>query len=498
MTSPYTTDLPVGRDRFLFLDDAHVQRARNVRRNFHSLRRLRDKPLIVPDCPTDLVTVYLYGTVLRDRRNRSMHMWYHAQRSRRDGFVFRVCYARSTDGLQWSKPAVGEGEIDGTTRHNVVANSYPVDGDAFSPGINVIHCPDEPDPATRFRRITQAREGTFVSGSPDGLRWSPAGERAFKGSDAATVVYDMLNRRYIAVSIADVQTGAFMRRTPTVATSPDFHQWSDFHIAFQCDELDDRLVRERLERRRAILSYGDPAHFHEEVNNMFCFNYADLILAAPIMFDCCGYDAWKGTPGGRGSARDDAPMHIQLAWCRDDRLRTWHRPLDREPLLPISEPPRWDCGCQALAESPVRMGDELWFYYSGSPHSQQHPSYTLEDGWRYRQGELPGGISVATLRLDGFASLDADRQGGEVVTMPFRFEGDRITINAVSYHGLDVEVLDEADTVISGYDAEACLTIKGDSVRHELQFKDVEMAALRGRTMKLRFHLYGTMLFAFH
>ena len=74
MPSPWTTDLPVGKTRFLFLDDAHVESARNVRRNFHQLRRLSDQPLIVPDRPTDQINVTIYGTILRDTRDHALHM----------------------------------------------------------------------------------------------------------------------------------------------------------------------------------------------------------------------------------------------------------------------------------------------------------------------------------------------------------------------------------------------------------------------------------------
>lgn len=493
MNSPYTTGLPVGRNRFLFLDDTHIEHTRNVRRNFHQVRRMSDQPLIVPDRPTDQINVTIHGTVLRDTRDGTLHMWYTSQRFTKEGQIYRVCFAQSADGLHWDKPNVGVLEIDGDTAHNVVAKQHDM---GESPGSNVIHCPDETNEGRRFRRIyQQLRRGTFVAYSQDGIRWDETEDYAFHGSDAASVFYDILGKRFVAMTIECPRIGPFLRRTPALATSADFNTWSDFHTAFQCDDLDDKLVVERLEKRRAILSYGIGEHFHEEINNMFCFNYADMIVGLPVMFDCCGYDEWKGTPGGTGSGRDDAVSHVQLAWCRDHALRDWQRPW-REPFLPISDAAQWDSGFQAFAESPVRVGDELWFYYSGGDRSQQHPMFTLNDGWRFKQGELRGGISAARLRLDGFASLDADRQGGEVTTRALPFDGESILVNAVAYHGVAAEILDETGSVIPGFGLDECVPIKGDSVSHALRFKDAKVSQLTGKRIRIRFAMSGTMLFA--
>ena len=493
--SVYTTDLPVSAERFLFLDDTHVASRQAVRRNFHQLRRLFHDPLIVPDRPTDQMNVSMAGSVLRDTRDGSFLMWYHSQRFTKQGQMYHICHACSSDGIHWEKPDIGRIEIDGSTSHNVVARSYDI---GESPGSNLVLCPDEADDSRRFRRIYQRlNQGTFIAYSPDGINWNESGEFAFHAGDSTTVFYDVAARRFIAIRMESPRIGSFLRRTPAMATSPDFRTWSDFRIIFQCDDLDDAQVVERLEKRRAVLSYAIPEHFHAQVNSMYGFNYAGLIIGIPLMFDCCGYDEWKGTPGGPGSGRDDCVTDIQLAWCGDPDLQDWRRPAARESFLPVSDPPRWDCGFAHVADSPVRVGDELWFYYSGGDRSQQHPMYTLDDGWKFKQGELKSGISIATLRLDGFASLDADRQGGEITTRALPFRGDRIVVNAVSYHGIDVEILDQTGEPIPGYGPDACETLRGDSVRHEVRFRDADIAALAGRTIRVRFHLRGAMLFAF-
>jgi len=492
MSSPYTRGLPATKHRYLFLDDTIIEARRDVRRTVHTARRLSDRPLLVPDRPTDQMNV-IAGTVLRDTRDNTLHMWYLSQRFRRDGQHLYLCYARSADGLHWDKPNLGVLDIGGAVAHNVVARPSRAN---YSPGMNVLHCPDEIDERKRFRRITQRPEGTFVAASPDGLHWEDTDAYAFRGSDAATVFYDRLSRRYIATTIQDAPIGRFTRRTPALATSRDFRQWSDFRVAFECDDLDDKLVIERIEKRRAVLRTAIPDHFHEEINNLPCFRYADSVIGLPVMFDCCGYDEWKGTPGGPGSARDDAVTHVQLAWCRDAGLRDWRRPPSRDPFLPITSPPAWDCGFVGLNDAPVRVGDELWFYYSGVDRSQQHPMYTLADGWRFEQGDLVSGIATAACRLDGFASLDADRQGGAITTKAITLAGETIRINAAVHGELVAELLDATGKPLPGFSRTDCVPIRGDSVRHRLRFRNAKLSSLTGRQITLRLTLFGGMIFA--
>jgi len=255
LNSPYTPGLPVNAKRYLFLDDVHVESLRNIRRNFHGVSRLSDRPFIVPDQPADRIDVATYGTVLRDTRDNTLNIWYHSQRFEEDGQHCHICYAKSADGIRWEKPDLGVIEIDGDTRNNAVARSK---APGYSPGINVIRCPDETEGSRRFRRIYQKVGGSFVAYSPDGIRWEETDEFAFRGSDSASVFYGILGKRYVAASIKVMKTTPFKRRTPVIGMSRNFREWSKFHVAFQCDDLDDWLVVERLEKRRAVLSYGIP------------------------------------------------------------------------------------------------------------------------------------------------------------------------------------------------------------------------------------------------
>lgn len=229
-SSPYTTGLPVTTRRYLFLDDTFVEDMEKVRRNFHQVRRRQDKPLFVADGPGDQMTMHLYGNVLRDTRDDSFHMWYHSNRFNKDGQRYLMSYARSADGLHWEKPDLHLIEIDGSKANNVVARGEG----SHTPGLNVIHCPDEMDENRRFRRIYQKPDGYRFAYSRDGIVWDNTDDFAFQGSDAACVIYDQLRKSYVGFSIAEPPIGRFPRvRTPVVATSADCKKWTDFSDCLQ-------------------------------------------------------------------------------------------------------------------------------------------------------------------------------------------------------------------------------------------------------------------------
>ena len=90
------------------------------------------------------------------------------------------------------------------------------------------------------------------------------------------------------------------------------------------------------------------------------------------------------------------------------------------------------------------MGDELWFYYSGS--AADH-------------GDIGGAgyACLAKLRVDGFVSLDAGDETGTLVTKPFRCDGGRLAINAAARGGMvGVAVLDEEGIQYEGYSGQEC------------------------------------------
>ena len=274
--------------------------------------------------------------------------------------------------------------------------------------------------------------------------------------------------------------------------------WHEFKTVLVADELDDAGCEKRIERLRSILSFDNPDHYHAQLHHMVAFPYETLTLGILTLWDNTWYTELEPLYAG---GRDRAIIHLQLAWSRDLEWEEWQRPHERVPLVELSEPGEWDCASQLTLDAPVRVDDELWLYYTGFSSdfcgSRTHGMGLINDGV-----VPPNGIGLATMRLDGFASLDADPRGGTVTTKQFTFEGDKLTVNARALGHITVEILDAEGQPIEGFNP---LSATGDSVRLVPHYDPVlrrtspwtGLSKLDGRPIRLRFHLWNTQLYAF-
>src|SRR5262249_36157177 len=112
-------------------------------------------------------------------------------------------------------------------------------------------------------------------------------------------------------------------------------------------------------------------------------------------------------------------------------------------------------------------------------------------------GECTTGLAV--LRRDGFASLDAGRDGGTVTTRTVRFSGKHLFVNLAATEGsLRAEVLDEKGEPIAPFTKENCIPAKGDRTLLGVSWRGAEdLSAVAGKPVRLRFHLTNGRLYAF-
>ena len=97
-----------------------------------------------------------------------------------------------------------------------------------------------------------------------------------------------------------------------------------------------------------------------------------------------------------------------------------------------------------------------------------------------------------TLRLDGLASLNAPVAGGEMVTRPLTFRGDRLEINArtAGIGFVRVELQDVEGRPLAGHALGDCRPLVGDAVAHEVSWTGgASVSKLSGTPVRLRFVL---------
>jgi hypothetical protein len=106
------------------------------------------------------------------------------------------------------------------------------------------------------------------------------------------------------------------------------------------------------------------------------------------------------------------------------------------------------------------------------------------------RGDIYGGASIglATLRRDGFASMDGS---GELTTRPVKFKGKHLFVNVNGE--VHVEVLDEAGKVIRN-----SKVASGDQTKLKIEWADAtDLSDQTGKNVKFRFHLTKGSLYAF-
>jgi hypothetical protein len=122
-----------------------------------------------------------------------------------------------------------------------------------------------------------------------------------------------------------------------------------------------------------------------------------------------------------------------------------------------------------FSQGPIRVGDELIYYYSASSYGKN----AVKD-----HRLMGGGIFRARLRRDGFVSVDK----GKLTTPLFELEGQELLLNAAG--PLKVQVLDNSGRT------RASASIKGDSVRHLVRFKGRSLRQVAsGGPCRLRFEV---------
>jgi hypothetical protein len=137
---------------------------------------------------------------------------------------------------------------------------------------------------------------------------------------------------------------------------------------------------------------------------------------------------------------------------------------------------------------------------SDSPGAPPELSFYATEG--YYRGPATR-LRRFTLRLDGFVSVSAPPEGGELITKPLTFTKSngptKLSVNfATSAAGsLKCELQDEAGKPIPGYSLEECDEIYGDSVDRAITWSGGDdLSSLAGKPVRLRFVMQDADLYA--
>ena len=162
-----------------------------------------------------------------------------------------------------------------------------------------------------------------------------------------------------------------------------------------------------------------------------------------------------------------------------------------KPFMAVNETEgAWNWGnMQSINGVPLIVGDSLYFYSSGRRLNKiMWDSYTS--------------TGLATLRRDGFVSMQAGKEAGYLTTEKITFDGKYLFVNAdvkAKKAQLAVEVLDAEGNAIPGYTRKECIALKKtDSVKQIIIWKNKkDLSDLIGKAVRFKFYLTDGDLYAF-
>ena len=132
---------------------------------------------------------------------------------------------------------------------------------------------------------------------------------------------------------------------------------------------------------------------------------------------------------------------------------------------------------------------------------RQHAKNPKEFDPRIALDQDPGtmAIGLATLRLDGFASMNASFNSGSLTTRPFLLGGDELRVNVKSDYGkLVAELLDLGGKVIPGYASGDCAEVSEDAVSTPVNWGNgPDLKKLQSQPVRIRFSLENARLYAY-
>ena len=445
--------MPIDIGRQLFVDDFLVAEA-TLTRTHHPAVYWPENPILIPDKPWEIGTTSkdhpaptampFSDGVWYDPEARLFKMWYMG------GYCTSTCYATSRDGIYWEKPM-----LDVVPETNIVDNGERDSGMVWLDQ-------DETDAARRFK-MSLREDGSVLAlyVSEDGIHWGdPAGHTGFL-RDRSTFFWNPF--RQVWVFSAKWYEGGGLGRYRRYHENPDF-------LAAATWEQDEPVFwvgADRLDPPREDLK--TPC----ELYNLDAVAYESLIIGL--------FTIWRGQPEDRAK-----PNELCIGYTRDGFH--WHRP-SHKPFIPVSETyGDWNWGnVQSAGGCCLIVDDTLYFYVSGRKGVQGSPS----------SGVCATGL--ATLRRDGFVSMDAGDAEGMLLTRPVRFSGKHLFVNAdVDGGKLCVEVCDKSGAPQPGYTKDDCVPMTADSTCAAIAWKSgSDLSAFAGKPVRFRFHLKQGSLYAF-
>lgn len=454
--------IPIDLGRQLFVDDFLIEKT-TLKRTFHQAKKFEGNPVFKAETERELgkstqgeageeATVFTgQGGVFYDPADKLFKLFHVA------GWRGPLSLATSPDmktwtrrgellpeGLRWTGPKLVTGGSD---------NSVWLDLNAKNPAERIkyltcwLHVPKEQRPQGFMHSL-------HVS---DGKTWSDAVTTTIAADDYCSFFYNPFREKWVF----SIKKGTSRGRSRNYFESDDFLAGADWEKSVYWTNVD------KLDQPEPDGRYPGAG----ETPQLYSLNavaYESLMVGMHYIH--------RG-PNNKICDEGKFPklLDLELGFSRDGFH--WDRPDRRGFIVGSRTEGSWDRAyLHGAAGVFVVLDDQLVFPYMGT-------SGIAPSGHR---GMYTGGsIGLATLRRDGFASMDGT---GELTTRSVKFKGDHLFVNVNGE--VRVELLDAKGQVLG-----SSTSVSGDHTKAKLELP--ELSKHSGKTVKFRFHLKQGSLYSF-
>ncbi len=465
---------PPVRPAIEFLDPRTVEHTYFLDRKVTPVKKHEKNPILT-DC-------HSAQTVLRTR-DGALRMWYLTRRRipgyRGSAREYTVRYAESNNGLTWTLPKLGLKEIDGSRENNVLfaANDTDVTGRRVCgrQGIDCFCIIDRernaaPHTRGRYTALFHPYEGICMAYSDDGLRWTAYPENpVFRpdGSDTYNnYLFDTVIGRYVIYHRPHANLHAGPPRANRLVArveSDDLLHWDNARCVLDTDGRD------------------APG-----------FSTVDEARGRDLQFYGMSVTQYRGFYIGMANRLNELTgrMDVRLVYSFDGI--DWRREPADEPFI-APTPDAWDSGTIGWvpASCPLRIGDDLCFYYGATNMSHNYKIMNKEKTLKMRLGL---GI-VRRGRLVGYHAGEAE---GELLTRPFVLDRPQLMLNTNAALGEVKAALACGDgTPVPGCSMKQAEPIRKDGLDLPLRWKNnADLRKFVGKKVRLRVAAKNAVLYA--
>ena len=478
---PEIYSIDIGRQ--LFVDNFLIHETSMIK-TFHQAKKSEHSPVLSPETSTEMdngecpVAAPFNDGVWWDPKDSLFKMWYHA------GWMRGTGLATSEDGINWIRPTLDV--VPGTNLVLVNRDGYRRDGCCVWLDHST-HNPEERFKMFQFFRDGHNAEIGEIYSSADGIHWGEPTTTGILG-DNSTFFYNPFTKKWV-----------YSIRTPRSHSSK---YDSNIHH-----------IRTRSYREHADFFEGSQWNV-EDISLWAWSDYLDLpdpsIGDEPQLYDInanayeslmLGLFAIYQGPHNEIAERKGIPKtnDLKVAFSRDG----FH--WDRESRKPFIGSERadgsWDKGyIHAAGGTCLVVGDELYFYYGAWSGVSPNLKGSMVGSHRRANAMYAGGSTgLATLRRDGFASMDSGNTTSVLTTKLVTFNGRYFFVNCNAINGsLKIEILDENGDLIQPFSADKCDLVNSDSTKKQITWLEInDLSSIQGTKVRFRFYANNTKLYSF-